>query len=394
MIYPPQYVKQIIRTLQSHDYSAYLVGGCVRDILLDIVPQDWDVCSSAHPEELMKLFPDSRATGIHHGTVTVISGSHQVEVTTFRADGDYQDHRRPDHVSFVSDLTTDLGRRDFTINAMALSSDGELTDPFNGRQDLNDRIIRCVGDPFKRFEEDALRMFRAVRFSARYDFKIENNTKNAIIESAPLSRYLAMERVRDEVEKILLSDSPDRINWLLEWGLLSECLPTNGTIPDLSNLSQIKKKSFLRWATLCYYLKRSGWITSYSQLLHKLRLDNRTIKICSNCSVILESEQDFNRVLWKHHLSRFGLDAVECAATILDLENETKYRKEIASILKSGECFTVKYLAVNGNDLMEIGYSGPVLGEMIQFLLDYVIEHPENNKRDILLQLASDHEEI
>lgn len=394
MVYPPQYVKQIIKTLQSHDYSAYLVGGCVRDMLLDITPQDWDVCTSARPEEMIQLFPDSRPTGIKHGTVTVISGSHQVEVTTFRSDGEYQDHRRPNQVSFVSDLTTDLSRRDFSINAMAISSDGEFVDPFNGRNDLNDKTIRCVGDPYKRFEEDALRMFRAIRFSARYDFEIEKNTKLAILESASLSSYLASERIRDEIDKILLSDHPDRISWILEWGLLSDyCLP-NENVPDLTKLNKVKKKSFIRWASLCFYLKKHGWISSYSQFLHKLRMDNRTIKTCSNCGMILDSSQEFDRVLWKRYLSRYGLDAVESAATILDLEYDTNQRKEIASVLKSGECFTLKYLAVDGNDLKELGYSGPVLGEIMQFLLDYVIEHPENNKRDLLLQLVGDNEEI
>ena len=394
MVYPPQYVKHIIKTLQSHEYSAYLVGGCVRDMLLNIVPQDWDICTSAHPDELLSLFPNSRPTGIKHGTVTIISGSHEVEVTTFRSDGDYLDHRRPDHVSFVSDLTTDLSRRDFTINAMAISSDGELTDPFNGRNDLSEQMIRCVGDPNKRFEEDALRMFRAVRFSARYNFAIEENTVIAIKNCAASAEYLAAERVREEISKILLSNNTDRIGWLLEWGLLSNYCNGGLLIPDFSKISKSKKKSFIRWSTLCYYLKESGWISTYSQFLHRLKLDNRTIKTCSNCSIILDSDSNYDLVSWKHHLSRFGLDSAECAATILDLVQGTNHRKELASILKSGECFTVKYLAVNGTDLIDLGYSGPVLGEMMQFLLDYVIEHPDMNKRNILIQLAEDHEEI
>ena len=393
MIYPPQHVKQILRTLQSREHQAFLVGGCVRDMLLDIVPQDWDICTSALPSQIMELFPGSRPTGIQHGTVTVVVSNHEVEVTTFRKEDQYQHHRHPDNVSFVSDLTTDLSRRDFTINAMAVSSEGDLVDPFYGMDDLNRRVIRCVGDPDIRFNEDALRMYRALRFSARYDFSIDELTKISIRKNAASAQYLAAERIRDELQKILQSDHTDRLNEIAEMHLLDRFCTTTKSIPDFTDLSKLKKHAHIRWAGFCHLLKHAGWIQSASQFLHALRMDNRTIKICSTCSLLLNTNPPDGRISWKKALSKYGTDPVECAAMITDWLQGTKYQKEVSSILRSGECFSLKFLAIDGKDLMERGYSGPVLGEMLQFLLDYVIEHPENNKRELLIQLAGDHEE-
>ena len=183
-INPPKYVRQILFGLQARSHQAYLVGGCVRDVLMGITPQDWDICTSALPEEVMSIFPGSEPTGIKHGTVTVKVGNRSAEVTTFRTDGSYRDHRRPESVTFVSELISDLSRRDFTMNAIALSADGMLSDPFDGVQAIRERTIRCVGDPMLRFNEDALRMFRALRFSARLGFTIEYETVAAISECA------------------------------------------------------------------------------------------------------------------------------------------------------------------------------------------------------------------
>ena len=188
---PPKYVKHILITLQSRGHAAYLVGGCVRDMILGVHPQDWDICTSALPEQTLEIFPNTRPTGLKHGTVTVYVNSRSVEVTTFRSDGAYADHRHPTAVSFVGDLTTDLSRRDFTMNAIALPPDGLVVDPFGGVDDIKNRIIRCVGYPELRFEEDALRMFRALRFSARLGFTIEEKTLSAIEKKAPLAASLA-----------------------------------------------------------------------------------------------------------------------------------------------------------------------------------------------------------
>ena len=171
---PPKHVKHIMITLQARGYRAFLVGGCVRDMILGAQPQDWDICTSALPEQVMEVFPGSRPTGLRHGTVTVTENAKSVEVTTFRSEGRYADHRHPDSVSFVGDLTTDLSRRDFTMNAIAVSIDGLVADPFGGVEDIKNKLIRCVGEPEQRFEEDALRMFRAFRFSARLGFGLRS----------------------------------------------------------------------------------------------------------------------------------------------------------------------------------------------------------------------------
>ena len=187
----PTPVSAILETFQRHGFAAYLVGGCVRDGLLGKMPHDWDICTAALPEQTLLLFPDAITTGLRHGTVTVRSGGISVEVTTFRSEGAYSDHRHPDSVWFVSDLTADLARRDFTVNAMALSASGVLQDPFGGRGDLSAGMLRAVGDPERRFQEDALRMLRAVRFSAQLGFRIEQETETAIRMCAPLTEALA-----------------------------------------------------------------------------------------------------------------------------------------------------------------------------------------------------------
>ncbi|MBR1457252.1 MAG: tRNA nucleotidyltransferase, partial [Oscillospiraceae bacterium] len=254
-IRPPKYVRQVLVTLQSRGFAAYLVGGCVRDVLLGVRPNDWDVCTGALPEQVLALFPGSRPTGLRHGTVTVVLGSRQVEVTTFRTESGYADHRRPDAVSFVGDLTADLSRRDFTMNAIALSADGVLHDPFGGVEDIRRRLIRCVGVPTERFEEDALRMLRALRFSARLGFDIDLITLDAIREKAPLAALLAAERVRDELEKTLLSPAPETVFTMSDLGLLERYLlrPLPPDVP-LGRLRELPRRRGERWTALCVLL--------------------------------------------------------------------------------------------------------------------------------------------
>ena len=233
-ITPPKYVKHIMITLQARGHAVCLVGGCVRDMILGVQPQDWDICTSALPEQVMDIFPQSRPTGLKHGTVTVIENAKSVEVTTFRSESSYTDHRHPDSVSFVGDLTADLSRRDFTMNAIAVHTDGLVSDPFGGMDDIKNKLIRCVGDPEKRFEEDALRMFRAIRFSARLDFAIEPATRAAIIKKAPLAAALAAERVRDETEKILLTKRPELVFDLIRDGPPESSAPLGRALPHPS----------------------------------------------------------------------------------------------------------------------------------------------------------------
>ena len=393
-ISPPKYVKHILVTLQSRGHAAYLVGGCVRDMILGVQPQDWDVCTSALPEQTLEIFPGSRPTGLKHGTVTVCVNSRSVEVTTFRSDGSYADHRHPDAVSFVGDLTTDLSRRDFTMNAIALPPDGLVADPFGGVDDIRNKMIRCVGYPELRFEEDALRMFRALRFSARLGFEIEAETLSAIKKKAPLAASLAPERVRDEVEKILLTPSPETVYTLIELGLLDVFLIKRMPEPwRLHRLKTLPRKAMPRWAALCCALEKFGCISSAEELLSALRLDSRTIRCCSDAALLVKKPKPADSVTWKRFLCQYGVDSVSCAAQCWDAFTGGSSMRELRMLLKSGECFSMKHLAVSGDDLLELGLRGRELGDMLRFLLDYVMEYPANNRRELLLTLARGTEE-
>lgn len=394
-IAPPKYVRQVLRGLQARGHVAYLVGGCVRDMALGVRPHDWDICTGALPEQVMEVFPGALPTGLKHGTVTVRINSRSVEVTTFRSEENYADHRHPETVRFVGELTTDLSRRDFTINAMALSPDGLIMDPFGGLTDLEHRCIRCVGSPELRFEEDALRMFRALRFSARLDFTIEEATLAAIEKKAHLASVLAAERIRDEVEKTLLTPKPETVGLMQHLGLLDGFLCARAdALPELKLLTKLPRKALDRWMALCVILRRRGLISSVEDFLTALRLDSRTIRCCTDGAALLEGRKPRGAPEWKRLLRRWGVDTVSCAARCRDALDGGSSSRELKSVLKSGECFSMKHLAVSGDDLTALGLKGRELGEMLNFLLDYVIEYPENNRRELLLSLAGNTEEL
>ena len=371
MTRPPRHVLDVLEVLTASGYNAVLVGGCVRDILLGRRPADWDAASSAAPEAVMGLFPRVLPTGIRHGTVTVMSRGRGVEVTAFRADGAYSDHRRPDSVRFTASLEEDLSRRDFTINAMAMGADGRLWDPFGGRADLESRIIRCVGDPETRFSEDALRMLRAYRFSAQLGFEIERDTRAAIKKKAFLATGLSPERVRDELKKTLFSPRPDVIGEMIAAGLLDAWL-TRGS-HDFTPLRSLPQYS--RLAHLCQTLVQSGCITSARAFLAALRFDGRTVDTAAAAAAILQSgSRDWKRILKDH-----GADAALAAYP---------RNRRLRRVLKSGECWRLADLAINGSDLISLGYSGREVGMALDKLLDHVIDCPSDNNNEILRGLA------
>lgn len=372
MTKPPRYVLKILETLSAAGYEAVLVGGCVRDMLIGRRPNDWDIASSAPPEATLNLFPRTVGTGLKHGTVTVIHGKRGVEVTTFRAEGAYSDHRRPDGVRFTDDLRSDLSRRDFTMNAMAMSADGRLHDPFGGCADLRMGLVRCVGDPDVRFGEDALRMLRAYRFAAQLGFSIESETEAAIAENAVFTVRLSPERVRDELKKTLFSPHPALIGKMIADGLLDSFL-TRGR-PDLAALDHLPK--YARTARLCYELERVGCIMSTDIFLSDLRFDSSTRDTAAAAVKILWSgSRDYKRILRDN-----GRNAVLAAYP--------KDRK-LRDVLKSGECWQLSDLAVDGGDLIALGYSGKEIGEALAILLDHVIDSPADNNRNSLCKLAA-----
>ncbi len=388
-ITPPKYIRTVLRTLKAHGYSSCIIGGCVRDLFLGLPPRGWHVSTSASPETIVSLFPDSVPAGSKDGVFTVNIGTKSVEVIAYRSAEPDGDFRLPDSASFLGDLNTDLSRRDFTMNAIAITSENVLVDPYHGMEDLAAHIIRCVGDPEKRLEEDPIRMLRAFRFSARLGFEIEKDTYRAIVNTVPLSVGLPAERVRDEVEKILLTGSPETLFSVISCGLLDPYLSGHLSRSDgLIRISVLRKKALPRWALFSTVLLADNCISSVRGFLSSLRLDRRTIRCCSDSCAILTRTPPENRTEWKKLLKKYGVDSVECAALCWDAIYEGSFADTLRKILKTGECFSLRNLAVNGDDLTQLGFRGRQLGEMLSFLLDYVIEYPENNQRDLLLALA------
>lgn len=370
---PPKYVLNILCALDSAGHRAVLAGGCVRDSLLGRRPSDWDIASSASPEEVLALFPRCVPTGIKHGTVTVLSGGGSVEVTAFRAEGGYSDHRRPDSVSFGCPLEADLARRDLTVNAMAMDAAGEITDPFGGRDDLRRRLLRCVGEPERRFDEDALRMLRTVRFSAQLGFDIEPRTLEAIRALAHLASGLSAERVRDELLKTLRSPAPGLVWQLVDLGLLGACLAPGDASAPREALDVLP--IYARLAHFCRGLELGGYIMSTDRFLAALRFDGETLRRTASAVEVLKSgSRDWKRLLRGHG---------EAAVLAAHPKN-----RALRAVLRSGECWELSSLAIGGRELAALGYSGPELGRELRRLLDHVIDYPADNRADILCKLA------
>ena len=351
--------KTCCETLWQAGFEACPVGGCVRDLLLGRAPGDWDVTTNALPEQVMSVFDHTVPTGIRHGTVTVILDGTAIEVTTYRTEGGYSDGRHPDGVRFDATLEQDLARRDFTINAMALARDGSVVDPFGGGADLRTKIIRCVGDPDRRFTEDALRMFRAVRFGAQLGFALEENTLNALKQNAGKAKQLAGERVRVEVEKTLCSDRPERVNALFDFGLMAAWSREDPGKAEW--LTRLPREPMLRWAGLCACLNRSD----VEGFLRGLRLGKKGVP---------DTDRD-----WRYALTEYGVDGCRAAAAMAgDLAR-------LETVLAQNPCIRVEQLAVSGGELARLGFSGPEIGWMQRRLLTLVAERPMANTREQLL---------
>lgn len=382
----PEGIKYVLSLLESAGFAAYAVGGCIRDSLLGREPGDWDAASSARPEQVMELFGESALpTGLRHGTVTVKAPGGSVEVTTFRADGAYADHRRPDSVRFVGDIREDLSRRDFTINAMAAPLSGKIVDPFDGRGDLARGLVRCVGEPERRFEEDALRMFRALRFCARLGFELDGGTRAAIFEKSHLAAALAAERVRVEIIKTLPCPCSRELRIMLGSGLLDSFCEAGGTV-DFSPLEALPALPLPRLAGFCALLERGGRARS-AEFLHAMKCSGEEIRLCSfGAEAALDGLPD-TPVGWKRLLYRVGADAARAAAAAGQALYGHDFTPELERVLSSGECWRAAELAVSGGDLVALGLSGREVGAALERLVEHVIEHPRDNERETLLRL-------
>lgn len=359
---------EILKTLEDAGYEAWLVGGCVRDKLLGRAIHDWDITTSARPEQTMALFPRCIPTGIKHGTVTVIVNDQIAEVTTFRCDGAYHDGRHPDGVQFVSNLEEDLARRDFTINAMAMNRRGELKDLYGGQRDLARGLIRCVGAPDRRFQEDALRMLRAWRFSAQLGFSIEEHTARAARQNAALCRALSRERVCEETEKVLLSPRPELLGDLIRPGFLVAC-NLNGMY-DLSPLARVPALREARWAAFKRLVPELD--------LRAFRLPTRLIALVE-CAA-QHAKNHYTRQELKNLICSQGEDAARICAQLAEQQ------ALFDAIVQSSECLSLRALAVTGRDFPQL--CGKDVGRLLQKLLAHVLLHPEDNDRQTLLRLA------
>lgn len=357
----------ILQTLRRAGYEAWFVGGCVRDSLLGRPIHDWDVTTSALPEQVMACFDRCVPTGLRHGTVTVLTEQGPVEVTTYRTDGDYPDGRHPAQVTFVRSLQEDLARRDFTVNAMAVDEAGNLVDLYGGREDLANKLLRCVGDPEKRFREDALRMLRAIRFSAQLDFAIEPKTQTAMENLGHLCAGLSAERVRDELEKTLLSAHPERVQQIAALGLPEEYGLDKEV--DCRWLANVPAERIVRWAGLCRLYPKLD--------LMMLRLDKLSAQDAMTAGRLAVPKDELG---WKYLIADYGVRRAEIVGALAG-ERETVER-----LLASGDCLTLKQLAVKGRDLPHL--EGKAVGEHLQKLLYHVLEHPEDNQKEILQKIS------
>ena len=374
----PPAVTHCCRTLWQAGFEAYPVGGCVRDLLLARTPQDWDICTSALPQQVQNLFPHTVPTGIEYGTVTVVLDGQGLEVTTFRCEGSYRDGRRPDAVSFVSSLTHDLSRRDFTVNAMALAPDGTVIDPFGGQADLEGRVIRCVGEPMQRFQEDRLRMFRAIRFAAQLDFTLDPELVHTLKELGPQPHHLPPERIRPEVEKTLCAPAPHWAKLFFSSGLLS------GPEMDTSILTRLSNAPLPRWAGLASLMAAMGH--DPLPLLQHLIRDKKLIVPLSRALALLQEGLPQTASGWRHTLARYGVPACEAGAAMAQVQGHETPSEVLDQVLAQQPCLSAKELALSGRELMELGLSGAEIGGVQRMLLEHVLDHPEDNTPEILRQ--------
>ncbi len=425
----PYEAEWIIDNIRSHGYEAFIVGGCVRDAVLGRIPGDWDITTSAKPEQVKEIFGKTVDTGLKHGTVTIIKHGKGYEVTTYRIDGEYLDGRHPETVEFTPDLREDLKRRDFTINAMAYSHETGIVDEFEGMEDLKRRVIRCVGCAGDRFTEDALRILRAVRFAAQLDFVIEDETYKAIVKIAPNLIHVSKERIQVELTKLLLSDHPEKIWMVDETGIAdyvtsgfpevferelerenshnageNETPGTCGCLVDGASRDTLKEcwtglaalpadKSH-RWAGFLRHMTPEQAV----KILRGLKLDNDTIGNVKSMVMAFQAPLAVDKVQIRKLLSRVTeyqflgamqlkkLDGDETVPELLQLFEE---------IREAGDCVSLKQLAVNGGDLLQQGLEkGKQIGDGLMYLLNLVLEEPKLNKKDILLEKINQFKKI
>lgn len=404
----PEDAKWIIEKLNDSGYEAYVVGGCVRDSILGREPEDWDITTSALPMKIKELFTKTIDTGIQHGTVTIRRGGQSYETTTFRIDGIYEDSRHPKQVEFTSLLSEDLKRRDFTINAMAYSPETGLVDIFGGIDDINNKIVRCVGNADERFGEDALRMLRAVRFAGQLGFSIEEKTLKAIRAAAKSIENISVERIRTEITKLIMSSGPDRMMVAYETGLTKIFLPewdevvNNGKANDAierinyinnrngNEIMDERERKILCYASLMLDFNKK----EVHKVLRRLKFDNYS---CNKISKIVENSDisyETDTYHMRKQINAIGKDVMEALFVINEArsyEGLDEAKNLYKSIVDNNDPLFIKDLAVTGSDLIDVGIpEGESVGKALMYLLEKVLEKPEKNTKGNLMQIIFD----
>lgn len=392
----PKKIERILQKINSAGYEAYIVGGCVRDCFLQRQPQDWDITTSAEPEQIKKIFNRTYDTGLQHGTVTVLWEGEHYEITTYRIEGKYDDCRHPNNVTFTKSLKEDLQRRDFTINAIAYHPQQGIKDYFLGQKHIEQKIIKGVGNATERFQEDALRMLRALRFSAQIGFDIEQSTYEALQQQKELIKKISVERIHDELEKMLLSKYLEKINLLWQSKLLNEISPILSKKMEQYGeevIKQMKKSPFdrmIRWTIFLQYMEAKQG----EAFLKYLKFDNDTIKTVVPLLKHLKDDIVLGEYELRKKANEITVEQLKRLLLIQQIQqkqNIKQLQQCFDKILQRGDCITLKELAVTGEDLIKLGMAkGKQIGNMLHFLLDVVHKNPEKNSKEILLQCAKE----
>ena len=397
-IYLPEKVKYIIDRIYENNYEAYIVGGCVRDSLLKLEPNDYDITTNATPDIILDIFKDFRCieTGIEHGTVSVLIDGDIYEITIYRIEGEYRDHRRPDNVDFTSDLREDLKRRDFTINSMAYNEKEGLVDLFGGQKDLDKKIIKTVGNPYDRFNEDGLRMVRAIRFSSKLDFDMEEETLLAIYDNAKIIENISLERITDEFTKIILSNKIENLIYLFKTKLLNylniseenDEEKINKLYEEIKIINKMEMDITKRLVVLDYFIEKLE--IKCKSLCEELIYSKKIIKDHNTILSTLKNikMEELDKFAVKKILNEIGRDLFQKYLDISEIifKNAKNTVDILREIEENNECYTIKNLKVNGNDIISLGYENKEIGKVLDEILNEVMKNPSLNDRNYLMK--------
>lgn len=428
-IYLPEEVKFIINEIYRKGYEAFIVGGCVRDSILGVKPNDYDITTNAKPEDVVEIFSDFKIidNGIKHGTVGVIIDKEVYEITTYRIEGEYENNRRPKNVEFTSDIVEDLKRRDFTINSIAYNNRIGLVDKFEGLKDIESKIIKTVGNPDERFNEDGLRIVRAIRFSSKLGFRIENRTLDSIYKNAKIIKNISKERITDEFTKIILSNNPEKITLLLKANILQSIGVynyKNENIDDIENnltlLKECEYKLEERLVMLEYILSFNEVSNIYNEdkseyyvnsimpksIVNTLIYPKKVVNDVNILTEYMYKDIKVDNIEIKHILGKIGSEKLKNVLKFKKMYNNYCLRvkiynselkeknsiidnciNEILKIENNKECYTIKELNIDGKVLMRLGYRGREIGEKLNYLLENVINNPDLNDENKLIEL-------